>query len=119
MGPSPASSSSQRSPDRQGCSEQGREGSWFLPSQISVSLFGPGSAGVGSPRDSPAGAGALVKVHGRARAGNTRVSPGQGVQGQEQPEEVAPGGSWAGGQVLCEGCKGRSLLGGRREQEVT
>lgn len=87
----------------------------FSTAQTSVSHFCSGSAVVGSPRDSPALAGNWVKVHAHAKAGNTWMSPGQSVQGQDQPVEVAQRGQWGPQQ----GDTGQSLLGGRRELEMT
>lgn len=39
-----------------------------------------------------------MKVRAHVKAGNTWMSPGQGVQGQDQPAEVAQGGQWGPGQ---------------------
>lgn len=87
----------------------------FSTAQTSVSHFCSGSAVVGSLQDSPALAGNWVKVHAHVKAGNTWVSPGQSVQGQDQPVEVAQRDQWGPGQ----GDVGQSLLGGRRELEMT
>lgn len=102
MGPSPASPPSQHGQTaapamgpcwepgvsargQQGCCEERRGGRWFLHCSNLSFPFCSGSAVVGSSRDSPARAGTRVKVHARAEAGNAWMTPGRGVQGQDQP----------------------------------